>query len=461
LFDISVYLYATDVGVTKMALPSKHAPPIMHRKPNLSRLMKRQIMFPAVGGMSRSALEAQLTRWMADVLNVTRHPYKITAKYLVNTSDGMDSLLEDAPSMHLGGGSVAHTFHAHFDLGALPQGDWFVRHVTFMTQEDFEKYQSEQGPTEWNPELYDDDKTRQQKKIKKEFDDKYANSAKARAFKWQLHLDDPFGDISTGNGYIDTVINMGHDLAQQAAALPENFYTRGDMAKDVLMMGAGKLVDAGVKAEKAREGFKKAYDAADHVADGVSSTKEERDKIRESEDAGESKDILTQSQYGVSHKTRADAWGEQAVDIVSWVPVGGQFVKMFAGMFMEVGIANYAGKVTRIRIRAYTWYATGCILGLTGVDNEHPTEKFDKLFYDSAFSWAAGLDETQRYQAQLYLLAYDAGHYLLGTRTPGEKKEYYHPEDCTFPRDLAGRWSPRTMGSALATRFRTYDLLVN
>jgi hypothetical protein len=71
------------------------------------------------------------------------------------------------------------------------------------------------------------------------------------------------------------------------------------------------------------------------------------------------------------------------------------------------------------------------------------------------------MDETRRYQAQLFLLAYASTHYLLGTTDPGEKRAPEHPDSWTFPKDLAARWSPQTLGLALATKFRTYDLLVN
>lgn len=437
------------------------APPIHHRKPDLGHFQTRQIMCPAGGVASESTLKPQLTHWMADVLNCTRHPHTITAKSLVDTADGIDSLLEAPVVMSLGRGTTTRTFYAYFDLGAMPEGSRHVWHVTFFSsQSEFQKYMQERGPMAWHPEFYDDQlRTRMEEENKALATS--ANSLKARAFKWQLHQDQPDLDIAAGQTAIEVEMDTAHEYALKAAAMPENFYTPKDMAKDVVMLGVGKGVGMGVESDKIREGLAKTYEWTERVTGVAGGLKEEKDKIRESQEAEESKNALVQSQYSVFHKSRADAAAEQAVDVLSMIPGGGKFVKMFAGMFMEIGIANYAGKVTKIRIRAYTWFTTGCILGLTGADTEHPKEAFDNIFYSLAFNRAAGMDETRRYQAQLFLLAYASTHYLLGTTDPGEKRALDHPDSWTFPRDLAARWSPQTLGLALATKFRTYDLLVN
>lgn len=437
------------------------APPIHHRKPNLAQFQTRQIMGPAGGVASESTLKPQLINWMADVLNYTRHPHTITAKYLVETADGIDSLLEAPVVMSLGGGKTTRTIYAYFDLGAMPEGSRHVWHVTFfISQSEYQKYSQERGPMAWHPEYYDE-QLRIRMDEEKKAEATSANTLKARAFKWQLHQDQPDLDIAAGQTVIEVEMNTAHEYALKAAAMPENFYTPKDMLKDAAMLGVGKGVGMGVESDKVREGLGKAYEWTERGTGVAGGLKEERDKIRESQEAEESKNVLVQSQYSVFHKTRADAAAEQAVDVLSMIPVGGKFVKMFAGMFMEIGIANYAGKVTKIRIRAYTWFTTGCILGLTGADNEHPKEAFDNIFYSLAFNRAAGMDETRRYQAQLFLLAYASTHYLLGTTDPGEKRTPEHPDSWTFPRDLAARWSPQTLGLALATKFRTYDLLVN
>ncbi len=363
--------------------------------------------------------------------------------------------------MSLGGGKTTRTFYAYFDLGAMPEGSRHVWHATFFnSQSEFQKYMQERGPMEWHPEYYDD-QLRKRMEEEKKAEAASANTLKARAFKWQLHQDQPDLDIAAGQTVMEVEMNTAHEYAQRAAAIPENFYTPKDMIKDALMFGVGKAVGMGVEAGKVREGVEKGYEYTEKGTDVVSSLKEENDKIHESKEAKESKNVLVQSSYSVYHKTRADAAAEQAVDMLSMIPGGGTFVKMFAGMFMEVGVANYAGKVTKIRIRAYTWFTTGCILGLTGADTERPKEAFDNIFYNLAFNRAAGMDETRRYQAQLFLLAYASTHYLLGTTDPGEKRTPEHPDYWTFPKDLAARWSPKTLGLALATKFRNYDLLVN
>jgi hypothetical protein len=436
------------------------APPVHHRKPDLGHFQTRQIMCP--GGMAtESTLKPQLIQWMTEVLNYTRHPHTITAKYLVETADGIDSLLEAPVMMSLGGGKTARTFYAYFDLGTMPEGSRHVWHVTFFpSQSEFQKYMQDRGPMAWHPEYYDD-QLRVRMEEEKKAEASSANGLKARAFKWQLHQDQPDLDISAGQTVIEVEMDTAHEFARQAASLPENFYTPKDMLKDAAMLGVGNAVGMGVKSEKAREGFGQAYEWTDRVTGVAGGLKEERDKIHESKEAEESDDPLVQSQYAVFHKTRADAAAEQAVDVLSMIPGGGKFVKMFAGMFMEIGIANYAGKVTKIRIRAYTWFTAGCILGLTGAGTEQPRERFDQIFYNKAFNRAVGMDETRRYQAQLFLLAYASTHYLLGTTSPGEKRAPEHPDYWTFPKDLAARWSPETLGLALATKFRTYDLLVN
>jgi len=437
------------------------APPIHYRKPNLAHFQTRKIMCPAGGIATESMLKPQLIDWMADVLNYTRHPHTVTAKSLVETADGIDSLLEAPVMMSLGGGKTTRTFYAYFDFGSMPEGSRHVWHVTFFSsQPEYQKYMQERGPMTWHPEYYDE-QLRIRMEEEKKAEDASANTLKARAFRWQLHQDQPDLDIAAGQTVIEVEMNTAHEYALKAAAMPENFYTPKDMIKDAAMLGVGKGVEMGVESDMAREGLGKAYEWTERGTGLAGGLKEERDKIRESQEAEESKNVLVQSQYSVFHKTRADAAAEQAVDVLSMIPGGGKFVKMFAGMFMEIGIANYAGKVTKIRIRAYTWFTTGCILGLTGADSEHPKEAFDKIFYNLAFNRAAGMDETRRYQAQLFLLAYASTHYLLGTTDPGEKRTPEHPDSWTFPRDLAARWNPQTLGLALATKFRTYDLLVN
>ena len=342
------------------------APPIHHRKPDLGHLQTRQIMWPTGGVISKSTLEPQLTHWMADVLNYTRHPHTITAKYLVDTASGIDSLFEAPVGMSLGAGTTTRTVYAYFDLGAMPEGSRHVWHVTFfISQSEFQKYMQERGPMAWHPEFYDE-QLRIRMEEEKKAEATSGNTLKARAFKWQLHQDQPDLDIAAGQTVIETQMNTAHEYALKAAAMPENFYTPKDMIKDAAMFGVGKGFERGVESGKISEGLGKGYEWTERVTGVVGGLKEERDKIRESQEAEESKNVLDQSKYSVFHKTRADAFAEQAVDVLSMIPGGGKFVKMFAGMFMEIGIANYAGKVTKIRIRAYTWFTTGCILGLTG-----------------------------------------------------------------------------------------------
>jgi hypothetical protein len=278
-------------------------------------------------------------------------------------------------------------------------------------------------------------------------------------------------DVQAGAGIVQKEMDMAHEYAKKAASTPENFYAPKDMVKDALMFGAGKAVEGAAKGSaairearevsaKVPETLEKVYSGLETFSEGVDTGKELVKGFREVDEAKENKKVLAQSQYSVYHKTKGDVVAEGVVSVLSVVPGAGTFVKMFAGMFMEVGSANYAGQVTKIRIRAYSWFVAGCIQALTGVAIERaPKEAFDNIFYKLAYHRAAAMSEDAKFQAQIFLLAYSSGHHLLGTTSPGEPIE--HPDMWSFPDGYLAHGSPERLGRALATLLRTFDYLVN
>ena len=459
-------------------------------KPDLSGYEIRQITVPK----SKHQLEGALVPWISEVVRRLKQPSspRYTAKFLVEAAPGKDEILSAPPGLSLGRGNV-QKIRAKFNLiNGNHNGSWYLRSVEF------------------SPELCDAQKASQDKDdddnasdLRKDLEDAARAEnrlhPKAQAFKVELHMDSWADDVDAGRGVIQLEMDTAHDYAKKAAAIPENFYTPKDMVKDTIMLGVGKAVGlAAKKATAVREEASGALERAKDLATpGMPATGdvsvnlqkaawEEADKVpgalekahkgmeyflggvEAGEEAGkqwretnqEEKGELARSQSEVYHKTKGDAIAQGVVSVLSMVPGGGTFVKMFAGMFMDIGASNYAGKVTKVRIRAYSWFVTGCIQGLTGVTMEpRPTEKFDDIFYSLAYRRAAGMSEDARFQAQIFLLAYSSGHYLLGTTSPGEAIE--HPDKWSFPDGYLAHWSPERLGRSLATLLRTYDYLVN
>jgi hypothetical protein len=150
-----------------------------------------------------------------------------------------------------------------------------VWHVTFfISQSEFQKYMQERGPMAWHPEFYDE-QLRIRMEEEKKAEATSGNTLKARAFKWQLHQDQPDLDIAAGQTVIETQMNTAHEYALKAAAMPENFYTPKDMIKDAAMFGVGKGFERGVESGKISEGLGKGYEWTERVTGVVGGLKEE------------------------------------------------------------------------------------------------------------------------------------------------------------------------------------------
>jgi hypothetical protein len=431
-------------------------------KPDLSSYEVRQIVVPK----NKAQLERALVPWISDVVRRLKQPHspRYTPRFLVDAAPGKEAILEAPPGLSDRRGNVQKV-RAKFNLiDGNHDGTWYLRSVEFVPE-------LSDAQRAILKDREDDDKSELRKELEDAANEENRLHPKAQAFKAELHMDSWRSDIDDGAGVIQREMDTAHEYAKKAAAIPENFYTPKDMVKDTVMLGVGAAVGAAAKTSaaareakelsaKVPERLEQVYEGTEHFTEGVDTGMEAVKGFHEVDEAKEKKGVLDQSQYGVFHKTKADVVAEGVVSVLSVVPGGGTFVKMFAGMFMDIGNANFAGKVTKIRIRAYSWFVAGCVQGLTGVGIERPPkEPFDNIFFQLAYNRAVGMHEDAKFQAQIFLLAYSSGHHLLGTTNPGESIE--HPDEWRFPDGFLAHWSPERLGRALATLLRTYDYLVN
>ena len=424
--------------------------PASHPKPNLSALKVRQIVVPR----TKALLEHTLLPWMADVVNHTRHPniLRASAKWLVGSAQGKDAIMEAPPGLADRRGNL-QTVKATFSFSGMADGNWYVAAVRFTPVLSAMQEKAEEN-------IQEDDKREFRKRAEDAAKAENSLHPKAQAFKVELHQETWRADIQAGAAIIQNEINVAYAYAKKAASIPDNPYGPKDMALSLIDSSIGGLGKMEERAEKLLKVYEKAREFQDKADEG----KELAEKMKQAEEEAKEekegkKDILKESQRRVFDKSGGDVLAEKAIDIAANIPVAGRFVKGFAGMFFDFASANYAGLVTTIRGRAYSWYIAGFIQGLTRVAIEiPPKDDLDSFFYQLALKRATSMQENESFQAQIFLLWYTSTHYIA-KNVLGDVIE--HPDEWTFPDGYLAHWIPERLGQAMVALLKVRDYLVN
>jgi hypothetical protein len=423
--------------------------PVVHRKPDLSRLEARAIVVPK----TLAQLEHVLIPWITEVVDHTRHPntLRATPRWLVGSAEGKDAILEAPPSLADRRGNVQNV-RAKFTFNGMADGNWYVASVKFEPILSAIQRKAAQA---------EEDDEEQQFRKRAEDAAKADNSLhpKALHFKIELHSDTWVADIKAGAAIVQNEIEMVHAFAKKAAAIPENPYGPKDMALTMLdssIAGLGAMEERAEKLAKVYEKVREFQDQAEEGKEMVDQWNEAREE-KEREARGE-KDVLKESQRRVYEKSTGDVLAEKAIDLASKIPGGGRFVKGFAGMFFDFASANYAGLVTTIRGRAYSWYIAGFVESLTSVPiSTTASDDLDKFFYNLGLK-RGSMHENESFQAQIFLLWYTSTHYISGNLL-GDAIE--HPDEWTFPNGYLAFWSPERLGQAMVPLLKRKEYLVD
>jgi hypothetical protein len=405
--------------------------PVPFPTPNVARFLTRSIPV-----RPQAVLKAKLIEWMQDLLNHTRHPKRITAKYLVGTASGIDAL-DDAP-VPMGDNTRVH---AKFTWGGTAEGYPFVERVWFSLDPEVQKKLETEG------------KAALKARLLAEAEEKNRNSPKAKAFPVDLYRDTWAEEIKTGAKVIQYAIENAYEMAKGMAFIPENPYTPQGVALDIASDLVGGTPKEALKVAKTT--LKVGKGAIDLIekAGTYQDLKEDVDKKYE---PGISK-------FAQGGKSAGDLLAEKVIDKLPYS--GG--VKFFMAITFNWAAANFAKEVTTVRGHGYSWFIAGFIEGITGVAlNGPPNPKYerDEHFYDRAKRFferglARGgrvLTPRNKFQAQAFLLWYTFHHKTEGVSyTPAPANE------TDFPAAYVAHWQPLRMGLALAQLLKRKEYLVD
>jgi hypothetical protein len=407
---------------------------------------------------NRDDFEQNLRDWMKQVLDYIGQNAAMDgvspATYLTVNADGIDDIMWAPKGMALGGTTV----YADFVWGRKANGTWFIRHVKFGLH--LSKAQVTQAE-------------------KRDLKDRLIDKAEAEnathfhsrkvVFPAEDYIRTWHDEITRGNGHLKSLIEEIYEAAKEEASMPENWVTPDAMAFGFAGDGVA-AVGKGVKAAKelgetykevgkVREGvglietaertekYVSAYDKVDQgkrIIDGAKTFGEYKELDNEKEDEGVTKPVFK--------KSKADIYADLGVELVSQIPGVGGFVKMFAGMFIDIGLANYAGVVAGIRARIYACFVGGFITGLTLVGDSTLKNKRDKKYYELGLKRAIGMSPTVSFQYQVALMYYAMTHYTSGFWA-GTTPEFHGraPSDWDYPDEWEAKWSPEMLGASLVT----------
>jgi hypothetical protein len=405
--------------------------PQISPKPNLSRFASRLLSVPPV----KHQLEMKLLGWIGEIATHTRHPAKIRGlpyeRYLLCTADGISDVLSAPPPMALSQGPGQQTVQAKFDLRQdIRRGNWYVEHIKFSVKlcDMQQKLLTENAQAE---------ELAKEKRFLDVADAKQKLHPKHLAFPLQNYADNLFDLGNKGFDLLKANLPIIHWLARNEASIPDNPYT----PRKVAMGLAGKAVDVLGETSETAELLAKGYDLTDKsisMVERFTSIGEDREAMKKYKEDGNS--VLR------GGKSPGDVVTERIIDIAADMPGVGPFVKGFAGMFYDFASANFAGEVTKIRCRIYTWYIAGFVSALTTVVAELPVTKFDRKYYQLGISHVKPLTLDLRVGVQLALMDWYANHNITGGFGNKLREK---PLEWTCAEDFLAHWSPGLLADSM------------
>ncbi len=423
--------------------------PRHYPKPDVKRFTSRKIETPP----NRNTLEMKLLDWVQDVLNYIGQNARMEglqpANYLVATAGGIDQLFQQLVYAPANMGFGPRIVYADFLWGRRPDSHWFIRYVKF-------------GLHLSQVEIKEAEKRALRDRLldKAETENALHFHARETVFPAEQYIHTWHDEITHGNAHLKYLIEDIYEHAKQEASMPENWIKPEDMALSFAGDGVsalGKMAKGGeiVKDAEEVERLEKLHGKVDQgkrAVDGYKTLKEYKETDKEEE---------TENQP-IFKKSKADIYAELGVEFVSQIPGAGGFVKMLAGMFIEIGLANYAGVVTKIRARIYSLFVGGFITGITlvGEDSKLKKER-DKKYYELGLNKGLKLAPRVSFQYQMALMHYAMTHYTSGF-WKGTTYEYHglHTLEWNYPDDWITKWSPQLLGRSFVTMlgFKRYLL---
>ena len=415
---------------------NKSHQPSPHPKPDVARFLSRSIPVHP-----KPRLEAKLIEWMQELLNHTRHPSRITAKYLVGTASGLAGLA-DAPTAMKTGGEGNTPVHAKFTWGGMADGHPFVERVWFSLDPDVVK------------KLEADGKAAFKAKLLAEAEERNLNSPKAKAFPVEQYRDTWTDEIKKGTIHIQSAIDVAYEMAKGLAALPGDIYSPQEVVLDTVSDMVGGAPKGTLNVAKATLKVGKGAITAIQGATKYQDLKEELDKKYEP---------------GISRFVQGGkSTGDLVLEgIVDKLPVGSGGVKMFLSMMFNAARGNFAKEVVTVRGHGYSWFIAGYIEGVTGVAISLPPNlkyERDQNFFERAkrfYQRGLGLGGRTltprgRFQVQAFLLWFTFTHKTDGVSyTPAPKSEL------DFPAAYLAAWQPMRMGLAFTQLLKRNTYLLD
>jgi hypothetical protein len=460
-------------------MPVHMVAPAHRPMPDVKRFSSRRMEIPS----TRDALEMKLMDWIQQVLDYISqsaamdgvHP----ATYLTANADGIDTIMHAPTAMNLG----PRTVYADFAWGRRPNGNWYIRHVKF-------------GLHLGQAQLTEADRRALKDRLIDQAETENATHYHARqvVFPAENYIRTWHDEITRGNNHLKYLIEEIYEAAKEEASMPENWITPQDMAVSF----GGDAVAVAKGGTKIIKGFDKAAEEGREISaltGGVEASKaygetlvkvgrvEEGEKlVRDAERTGkyiqtyediekakrkmegieyfkrykeldeQEKELAEREDKPVFQKSRADFYADLGLEVVSSIPGVGGFVKMFAGMFIDIGLANYAGVVAGIRARIYSCFVGGFVTGLTGLGDANLKLKRDRKYYDLGVKRGVGIPPMVSFQYQIALMYYAMTHYTSGFWA-GTTSEFHGRQDSEwdYPDEWEAKWSPELLGRSLVT----------
>jgi hypothetical protein len=411
---------------------NKSKQPTPYPKPNVSRFLSRSIPV-----RPKPKLEAKLLEWMQDLLNHTRHPSRITARYLVGTASGINDLDKSPVAMKIGG-EDATDVHARFTWGGMADGHPFVERVWFSLDPDVQRRIAAGEQAELKARLL------------AEAEERNRNSPRAKAFPVDQYRDTWPDEIKKGAILIQSSIDIAYQMAKEMAYMPDNPYTPQGVALNIASDVLGKAPKGSLTVAK---GVMTVGKKGVEVIKGATKNKNLQEEFDKKLEPG-----ITTAVQG--RKSAGDLLAER---VIEKLPMSGG-VKFFAAIMFHWASANYANEIVTVRGHGYGWYIAGFIEGVTGVAVSTPPDlrlERDKNFFDRAVRFyergkrrALSLTPRNKFQAQAFLLWYTFTHKTEGvSHTPSPKSEL------DYPAEYVAHWQPLRMGLAFTQLLKRKDYL--
>jgi hypothetical protein len=362
---------------------------------------------------TRSLFEAELYEWMC------RYMTKSRVAALLQEASGLDEVvkyLQSAPvTMDLSG---KRTIYAHLIWGRRANGDWWVRGLGFSIRDSVANINSAK---------------------KNQYRERLEQQAEERALKrgpaeWELWFAPPQGcgdflaDVKKGQGLVANLISNAHKKAKALEPMLKN-PIGPDMDSDgSIALETGKaIIGAIVPGSK----FDKPWTVIDGGHKVVENIKEQSGwKL-----AGDTMDV--------------------GLGLATGNPLTG-LGSVILGSFLEIGIANDAGRVAKARARLYAFYVSGLFSKLIGQRREKPATKAEQEMLKLGAADGAALTPCGKYQVQLAILHYAGTHNI----TNQWSFQNHFDQGWVYPTDYQRNWSPSMLARSLVWQFGKLKYLI-